>query len=37
MKKGFETVFAVPINASYVQVGAVQKHEEVRRTNVVKV
>ncbi|KAK4503466.1 hypothetical protein PRZ48_004381 [Zasmidium cellare] len=35
-KKGFETFFTVPANASYMQVGAIQGGEEVRRTSIVQ-
>lgn len=33
-KKGFETVFAIPTDAKYAQVGAIQNGTEVRRSNV---
>lgn len=34
-KKGFETVFDVPVGDGYLQVAAVQGGEEVRKSNVV--
>jgi hypothetical protein len=36
-RKGFETVFAVPQDATYIQVAAIQEGSEVRKSNVVKV
>ena len=36
-RKRFETVFAVPQDAAYVQVAALQERREVRKSNVVKI
>ena len=36
-KKGFETVFEVLQDASYLQIAAVQNGTEVRRSNTVRV
>ena len=36
-RKGFETVFAVPKDANYIRLAAVQEGSEVRKSNLVKV